>query len=170
MKRARKWMGRIGKALVLLMAAVVIAMYLNLFLIARANADGIQEEVWVLCSPTGTVNIREKPSGEAFGGCSCGASMWTDGKQKNGFLHVMELAAEEEEGWISARYIVYDEPWTVDRDMWIWSEGRVACRKWIGGKIIRWMQDGERVHVFSMSEEWAVTEYGFIRCEYLTEE
>ena len=77
---------------------------------------------------------------------------------------------EEETGWISQRYIVYDEPHPMDAVMVITSEGRVACRKWIGGKIIRWMQDGERVHVFCMSNEWAVTEYGFIRCEYLTEE
>ena len=135
---------------------------------AVANADGITEEVWVLCEPTGTVNIRSKPGGPIFGGTSCGAKLWTDNRQRNGFLHVLELNAEEETGWISARYIVYDEPHPVDAVMVITSRGRVAVRKWIGGKIIKWMHDGEPVKVYWMSNEWAVTEHGYIRSEFLT--
>lgn len=134
---------------------------------AVAHADTITEEVWVLCEPNGTVNIRSKPGGAVFGGTSCGAKLWTDNRQRDGFLHVLELNAEEETGWISARYIVYDEPRQVDAVMVIASDGRVACRKWIGGKIIKWLKNGDLVTVHWMSSSWAVTDYGYIRSEYL---
>lgn len=136
---------------------------------AVAHADTLTEEVWVLCEPTGTVNIRSKPGGAVFGGTSCGAKLWTDNRQKNGFLHVLDLAAEEDTGWISTRYIVYDEPVEVNCQMVIRSDGRVACRKWIGGKIIRWAHDGDTVTVYAMSLEWAVTDRGYIRSEFLRE-
>lgn len=135
-----------------------------------ARADGIQEEVWVLCEPGGVVNLREKPKGEIFGGVQAGAVMWTDGKQKQGFLHVLELPAEESTGWISARYIVYDRPQEIMQQRTIRAEGRVACRTWIGGKVRKWAYDGDVVTVYSMSSEWACTDWGYIRTEYVGEE
>ena len=153
----------------LLEIALIAAVLIGIVSAVRgiAKADTITEEVWVLCEPNGTVNIRSKPGGAVFGGTSCGAKLWTDNRQRDGFLHVLELNAEEETGWISQRYIVYDEPHPVDAVMVITSDGRVACRKWIGGKIIRWIHDGGTVTVYWMSESWAVTEYGYIRSEYL---
>ena len=153
----------------LLEIALIAAVLIGIVSVVRgiAKADTITEEVWVLCEPNGTVNIRSKPGGAVFGGTSCGAKLWTDNRQRDGFLHVLELNAEEETGWISQRYIVYDEPHPVDAVMVITSDGRVACRKWIGGKIIKWLKNGEPVTVYWMSTEWAVTEYGYIRSEYL---
>lgn len=126
-------------------------------------------QCWVLCKPDegSVVNIRRKPGGEVFGGATCGADMLTDEKMRNGYLHVYDLAAEESEGWISARYIVFDEPEEVQQLMTIRAEGRVACRKWIGGKITGWAYDGENVFVYAMSYEWAVTDLGYIRSEFL---
>lgn len=132
-----------------------------------AHADTITEEVWVLCEPKGTVNIRSSPGGMVFGGTTCGAKMWTDNKQKAGFLHVLDLAAEQETGWISGRYIVYDEPHEVNAVMVIDSDGRVACRKWIGGKVKGWLYDGDPVTVYWMSNTWAVTDKGYIMSEFL---
>ena len=132
-----------------------------------AGAEVIPEQVWVLCEPTGTVNIRSSPGGPVFAGATCGAEMWTDNKQRSGFLHVMELAAEEDEGWISGRYIVYDEPREINGPMAVTGNGRVACRTWIGGKIKGWIQPGDGVYVFWMSSECAVTDCGYIRSEFL---
>jgi hypothetical protein len=153
----------------LLEIALIAAVLIGIVSAVRgiAKADTITEEVWVLCEPNGTVNLRSKPGGRVFGGSTCGAKMWTDNSQRDGFLHVLELNAEEETGWISARYIVYDEPHPVDAVMVITSDGRVAVRKWIGGKIIKWLQNGDLVTVHWMSSSWAVTEYGYIRSEYL---
>ena len=134
---------------------------------AVANADTITEEVWVLCKPEGTVNLREKPKGQIFGGVQACSVLWTDNVTKGSWLHVVELPAECDSGWISSRYIVYDRPEEIKREMRIQAEGRVACREWIGGKVIRWVQDGELVTVYWISDEWAVTEFGYIRSVYL---
>lgn len=147
------------KALCLLAVVAVLT--------GTAMAGGIREEVWVLCSPDGMVYVRSRPGGAVIGGATCGDVMWTDNRERNGFVHVTELAAETDEGWISTRYIVYDEPREVNGEMRIRAEGRVACRKWIGGKVVRWAHSGDTVTVYWMSDEWAVTDRGYIRSEFL---
>jgi len=91
----------------------------------------------------------------------------TNGKTKNGFLYVFDLAAEVSDGWISTRYIVEEEPKDISTEMEIRAEGRVACRKWIDGKVIKWYRNGDRVYVHWMADGWAVTDRGYIRYEYL---
>ena len=153
-------------------AALVIA--LAVFTILTLTDIGLAEKsegqpCWVLCRPDSCVNLRETPkkNGAVFGGSMAGAVMKTDGKERNGFLRVYDLPAEETEGWISTRYIVYDEPVRIGCPLRVQAEGRVACRKWIGGKVIRWAYDGDSVLVYLMSGEWCVTEWGYIRTEFL---
>ena len=132
-------------------------------------AEPITEQVWVLCDPESYVTLRSGPgkSKASFGGAPCGAELWTDGKTKNGYLHVLEIPAEESEGWIICRNIVYDRPHEVNAEMEIEAEGRVACRKWMDGKIVKWYRDGDQVYVHWMADGWAVTDRGYIRYEYL---
>lgn len=170
------------KANKLIRLGIVVAAELLLFLIVLsfgldvyygwfAGAEGIQEECWVLCEPGSEVNIRETPKmhGTIFGAVPCGTCMWTDRKEKGGFVHVLELPAEVDNGWISTRHIVYDEPRIVGIELAVVAQGRVACRKWIDGKIIRWVHDGDRVLVYAMSDEWAVTDHGYIMSRFLEE-
>ena len=154
---------------ILRISAAIVLILVTILLVLAARADGIQEEVWVLCEPNGVVNLRTKPKGQIFGGVQCGDSMWTDGKQERGFLHVLELHAEVDTGWISSRYIVYDRPRTVMCGLTIHADGRVACRQWIGGKIVRWVHEGDVIMVYYMSDEWACTEYGYIHSEFFEE-
>ena len=139
------------------------------WMFSEAEAEEIEgRQCWVLCKPDGSVvNIRRKPGGEIFGGAICGSDMLTDEKVSGGYLHVFDLAAEESKGWISTRYIVYDEPEAVHRMMTVHADGRVACRKWIGGKVNSWAYDKETVFVYVISYEWAVTDRGYIRSEFL---
>lgn len=134
-------------------------------------AEPITEQVWVLCDPDSYVTLRSGPgkSKADFGGVQCGAELWTDGKTKNGYLHVMEIPAEESEGWIVCRNIVYDRPHEVNAEMEIEAEGRVACRKWIDGKVKGWAYSGDVVTVYWMSASWAVTNRGYIRSKFLSE-
>ena len=152
------------KRMIMLLMALIL-------LCTVASAERIQEEIWVLCMPDSEVNVRERPkkTGEIFGGAMCGACMWTDNVKRNGYLHVLDLAAESDTGWISARYVVYDEPVEVNAVMEIRSDGRVACRRWINGKINSWIMNGDRLTVYWMSPSWAVTSRGYIRSEFLTE-
>lgn len=134
-----------------------------------AGAEPITEQVWVLCDPDSYVTLREGPGKRKaeFGGVMCGAELWTDNRTKNGFLHVLEIPAEESEGWISSRYVIYDRPAEVNRAMQIRGDGRVALRKWVGGPAKGWILPGETLTVWWMSPSWAVTSRGYIRSEFL---
>lgn len=156
-----------------LMAIATLLIIIMLILILRdvGLAERIQEQVWVLCDPDSYVTLRSGPgkSKPEFGGLLCGAEIWTDNRQKNGFLHVLELPAEESTGWISARYIVYDRPVELNERHVIRADGRVACRKWVNGKITGWIHDGEQLTVLWMSPSWAVTSRGYIQSKFIGE-
>lgn len=158
-----KWIRLLLQILAMAAVLILIAMTIN----SLARADVITEEVWVLCEPDGLVNIRSRAGGPVVADARCGDVMWTDNKSRSGFLHVTELNAEVDEGWISTRYIVYDQPEEVNAQWTVTGDGRVACRKWIGGKIKGWAQPGDTVTVYWASDEWAVTSAGYIRRAYL---
>ena len=165
-KEKREWL------MVLIEGAIVLA--ISVFVIVTLIDMGLAEEMegrqcWILCQPDGMVNVRAKPKkgGIVYGGVTCGDDMLTDEKQRNGFLHVYGIAAEDPEGWISNRYIVFDEPEEVNCTATIRAEGRVACRKYPEGKITGWAYDGDQLTVYWRSEEWSVTSRGYIRTEFL---
>ena len=160
-----KWIRLMLQVLAIAAGLILIGLAIN----SVARADVITEEVWVLCEPDGLVNIRSRAGGRVVADARCGDVMWTENKVRDGFLHVTELNAEVDEGWISGRYIVYDQPHEVNEQRTVTGDGRMACRKWIGGKIKGWVQDAEIVTVYWMSEEWAVTEKGYIRSAFLGE-
>ena len=139
-----------------------------LALVMIAGAAGA-ETVWVMCQPDSRVNIRSRPSGrsEAVGYAECGDGFATDGKQKNGFVHVF-ASVEAGEGWISAGYLVWEQPEQVGRQMVISAKGRVNARKTIGGKRRCWVRPGDTVTVY-WAADWAVTNKGFIQTKYLAE-
>ena len=159
------------KALLLAIAVLLIIIMCILILRDVGLAERIQEQVWVLCDPDSYVTLREGPGKKKseFGGMLCGSEMWTDNRQKNGFLHVLELPAEESEGWISARYVVYDRPVELNERHVIRADGRVALRKWVGGPAKGWILPGETLTVWWMSPSWAVTSRGYIQSKFIGE-
>ena len=135
-----------------------------LLLMADAHAD----TVWVLCQPDSYVNIRATANkhGKEAGYALCGDSFETDGKVRNGYLHVL-APNELGEGWIAEGYIVWNEPKEVNAEYTIRSNGRVSIRKTIDGKRRKWGHDSDVLTVYWMTSEWALTNQGFIRTEYL---
>lgn len=156
----------IGAFLLALMVAILMV------IIDTGLAEPITEQVWVLCDPQSYVTLRSGPGKKKpeFGGVMCGTELWTDNRQQNGFLHVLEVPAEESTGWISARYVVYDKPVEVNQRRVIRANGRVACRKWVGGKVKSWANDGDELTVYWMSPTWAVTSRGYIQSQYIGDE
>ena len=126
-------------------------------------------ECWVFCQPNGIVNVRSKPrkNSTEIAWVTCGTKLTTNGKIRNGYIYVCDMAAETTSGWISTKYIVFEEPKPVSAEMIIRAEGRVACRKYMDGKIVKWYRDGDRVTVYWLADGWAVTERGYIRYEFL---
>ena len=127
------------------------------------------ETAWVLCQPDSYVNIRQNPSSRSaiIGRYECGDEVEVSGKKKNGFMRCSGLSLEETDGWISAGYLVYSKPEPVFQHVTVHSNGRVACRKTVDGSRRCWVKDGDIVKVFYRSDEWSVTDRGFIRTEYV---
>ena len=154
----------VAALLMILIVAMIIVM-------ARAEA-GYTSSAWVICKPGGLVHVRSKPGGSVQGSVMPGREILTDGKVRNGWVHVVDLGAEDPEGWIHVGYIVTDEPEELmGAPATVTGEGRVACRESAGGSRIKgkagWIQPGETVQVFYLSEEWAVTNRGFVMTKYL---
>lgn len=150
----------VGLIAVLLLAFVVCA--------ALAEESGsLTEDVWVMCQPDSFVWIRERPSGKSpeAGYAECGDTFETDGSKKNGFLRIY-ASVEAGEGWISLGYIVWEKPIKVFETRHIDSKGRVNARRTVNGKRRCWLCDGEEIKVYWMAE-WAVTNKGFVKAEYI---
>lgn len=126
-------------------------------------------EYFVLCKPEGVVNVRERPKlkSDIVAVKFFSDRIISDGIERNGFVHVINLAAEVEDGWIYKGLLVDDEPVAVDMETQVFG-GRVACRKYAGGKLVSWLKDGSAVRVLAISHEWCLTERGYIMTQFLT--
>lgn len=153
-------------ALVLL---IVAAVFINFWFITHAYGEDEDIDCWVMCQPDSWVYVRMNPKKKSIeiGRLECGDKIITDGKVKNGFLHVY-AQFELGEGWIHKGYIVYDEPHVpLFQDTQIVSNGRVAARRTINGKRRCWVKDGQSIKVYMVSEEWSVTNKGFIKTKFI---
>ena len=132
-------------------------------------AESDTEDVWVLCTYESFVNIRENPrkSSFAFGGVTCGTRLKTDGEEKGDYLHVVDVPAEESEGWISKQFIVHSEPVRMTQPATVVSNGRLAARKGIGGKVQYWMNPMDTLTIFWWTDEWCLTNKGYVQTEFL---
>jgi len=115
------------------------------------------------------VNIRSGPSGRSGeeGRAYCADGFLTDGKTKDGFIHVY-CSTEAGEGWISLRYIVWEQPVPVYEEREIDADGKVRSRKTVGGERRCWLKPGQTVYVYWMSE-WAITDRGYVWWEFIGE-
>ena len=126
------------------------------------------ETVWVLCQPDSYVNVRRSASKkqEPNGTMECGWDAETNNKTKNGFIYV-EVPNEDGYGWINKGYIVHSKPVIITFKTNIYSNGRVACWRSIGGNRRCWVKPGAEITVYAVSEEWSITNKGFVKTEYL---
>lgn len=150
-----------------------VAVFAGSFLIAgaaiRARADRTTVTAWVICQPGDYVNARTRAtkSSAAVGMYETGDAVELDGKTSNGYAHIVDVGLEVSEAWIHTGYIVFDEPEWVGDEMTVVGNGRVAARKYAEGPVRTWLKPFSYVQVFWMTEDWAVTNRGFIKTEYL---
>ena len=138
----------------------------------RAQADGYQSEAWILCKPADWINVRLSPSkkSRSIGYLECGDNIWIDGKTKNGFVHLVRLGMEYEEGWVYAGYVTTEQPEMDGGSYTVIARKRVACRRWMDGPQIDskpWITNGTDVQVYARTETWSITSRGYIKSEYL---
>ena len=152
--------------LVAALAAVVLAGVFRMAATGRADTA----TAWVICQPGDYVNIRENASRKsaAVGRLDPGDAVEITGEGRNGFAEIRDLTLETAGGaWVYAGYIVFDEPEWYGDEMVVIGTARVAARRNCCGEVRSWLQPGTEVQVFWKTEEWCVTNRGFIRTEYL---
>lgn len=125
---------------------------------------------WAMCKPGSYVTIRRSPQKNAMqvGYLDPLDSFQTDGKTKNGYIHVIDVGNSE--GWVHAGYVVTEEPEAAFEQYYCSSLSRVACRRWISGPRVEnygWIVNGSTVQVFYRTEEWSCTSRGYIKSEFL---
>lgn len=153
--------------IILISLLIVAVLFVNFYFMTHAKSE---EAVWVLCQPDSWVNVRTAPSKHSseIGRLECGDIAYTDGKIKNGYIHLINLSLEENEGWIKKGYIVYDEPYKpAIYETRVESKGRVAARKTIKGNRRCWLKDGQSIKVYMASAEWCVTNKGFVKTQFI---
>jgi hypothetical protein len=165
--------------LALEIAAIVAVVWLLVWFLQGMGIaeDGYESDAWVICKPGDLVNVRACPSNKStsIGLFECGYVFRTDWEVKNGWIHAINLSLEETEGWIYSGYVSAWEPeWKAGEKMTISAEGRVACRRWCDGPRIDgragWIKPGATVQVFYYTNDWCVTNRGYIRTEFLEAE
>lgn len=141
-----------------------------LFAVISAVSGALCEDGWgfILCNPKTPVNVRTGPksSSTASGWLDFGDRVETDGKRRNGYLHVLGVT-EAGEGWVHAGYVVEDPPREVNALAYIAATGRVRAYNRIGGRRVAWLSVGAEVRVLAVSDEWAVTTRGYVMTKYL---
>ena len=157
----------------IIVITVLFALILLLIgiLVDPAFAEDEDYEVWALLKPGDYVNVRISPNkkSEKIGYLDAGDGCMTDGKTKNGFLHVYGVG--ETDGWVYKWYMVTEKPEVVNEYYVVTAIKRVICRKGVGGPRIKgrlgWMKNGTRVKVFCIAGEWALTNRGYVKSEWL---
>ena len=127
------------------------------------------DELYVICKPGTEVYARISPrmGAEVVGHYDCGDRIETDGIERNGFIHAVDVGLEVSEAWISKRYLVEDRPLILEIQTIVVSSCRVRARSGIDGRRLAWLKPGQEVTVFARSDEWCVTNKGFVRTEFL---
>ena len=154
----------------LIFLAVIVAVVIIVILGDIWLSNGLAEEegYFILCRPGSVVNVRNKPKKTASvtAWVECGQPIKTDGKRKNGYVHVVGLASEEPDGWICEGYIVDEQPRIETYRAEVY-DGNVIARKWVCGKQLRVLREGQIVTVYAQTHMWAVTSKGFVMCDWL---
>ena len=128
-----------------------------------------EDEYFIICNPKTYICVRRTPKkgAEETGRLDFGDSVFTDGKKKNGYLHVVDIT-EDGEGWVFAGNVISDKPEKLENARAnVAATGRVMSYRWVNGKKNGWVNVGTQVVVLAWSEEWAVTNKGYIRTQYL---
>ena len=159
MYKGRKWW-----TLVLWSLIYIIILYL---LMQCAHAD--DHEVYVICNPESFVYIRSAPSfkSEEVARVEVGDEMITDEKKNGKWVHVY-YPCEAGEGWIYSGYLIYDEPLVYKDGLYAQTKyKKVLSRRNVNGKKRTQLKKGANLRAYVVSDEWTITDVGFIKTKYL---
>ena len=151
---------------IVLLAAVIYAAISLIHSISFADSNA---KAYILCKPADYVYARAKPdrNSDATGRFDPCDEIYLDGKTKNGFAHIAYPSLDGD-GWIYTGYIVFDEPKALHgQEAIVNSNAPLLVRKNIVGETVKRLTNGHELQVFYWSDEWAVTNYGFVSTEWI---
>lgn len=153
----------------LLIVAFALLVFIIMFNIIKAIGEEEYTDAYIFCQPGSAVSVRENPRKTSFAGgeLTIGDVVHLDGKKRNGYYHCVNMANETGDGWVSCKYIVFDEPVYINREATVISKGRLAARNTINGKVKRWLKPQSTLTVYYMTEEWCVTDKGYVKTKYM---
>ena len=152
------------------LAVIFIAQIILLAMMTQMTAFGEDYEVYVICHPKSFVWARSKPKygAEKIAYFDVGDEVLTDGKKMGKWLHVFPTC-EAGEGWLYMGYVVYDEPIVYKDGMEATTTHKnVLARRNIDGKINKKLKKNAELKIYVLTDEWAVTNLGFIKSKFLT--
>lgn len=169
MKRFRETLAWKMIRTVLEILAIAFAVFMLCTLFAGLSALAETETKWVICHPDDVVIVREQAKKKSFAISELppGTEVITDGKVKNGYIRIVNMASESGSGWMRTVYLVDEEPEAVNRTATVISKGRLAARRCIGGERVRWLKPGQTLTVWFRTSEWCVTDKGYVQTKYL---
>lgn len=73
-------------------------------------------------------------------------------------------------GWILARYVTFDKPDFIERTCYISANGRVAARRTAdkNSDVLEWLHDGDEIKVNLVTGEWAWTDRGYVKRDFIS--
>lgn len=153
-----------GFVLVLYLVFTLIGLFID-----AVHAEAEYETAYAICVKDDVVNVRATPKsrGEWIGWLEPGDKVTLDGRKKNGYVHCIDMNTESGDGWVFAGYLTEDPPVMVDCDAVVISKGRLAARKYVGGKRTKWLKANTIIHVYYMTDEWCSTNNGYVQTKYL---
>lgn len=144
----------------------IIALYTGLGF-GEAYAEDGYETMYVMCSDFVYARSTPNKKQEPIGRLEPGDEVVIDGQKKNGYVHCIDLSFEQAEGWVYGGYLVNDRPEKLGQTATIVSHGRLAARKYVNGRRTRWLKSGAKLKVWYWSDDWALTDCGYVQSNYL---
>ena len=155
-------------------AAILLAMIMSILYAAGwAEEEPEYQTLYVVCKPSSFVNVRAYPKkkGDEVGRLECGDQILTLGERRGQYVKIYGWTFESQDCWVHGGYLTEDEPeiWPEGKEYVIRAGGRVAVRRYMRGKRRVWIYPGKTVKVYAMTREWALTNRGYIKTEFLEE-
>lgn len=159
------------RVLAALLALVLAIGFITGSIILKASAEANTVTAWVMCQPGDWVNarVRGSRSSMSIGMLETGHPVEVTGKTEHGYAQCIKTGLENDEAWIHSGYLVFDEPKWSGAEAEVVCKGVVLCRKYVDGPVRKRLAGGSIVQIFWKTDEWCVTNYGFIKTEYLEE-
>lgn len=157
-------------ALIVIAVIVGISLYQSAGFAEEWDEHEREYEIrYAVCAKGDRVNVRLFPNtkNDPIGWLEPGDIVYLDGQNKNGFYHCAGVNTEAGGGWVHKGYLLKDPPELINRTGVIAARSKVQARKNVGGKRTRWLKPGGTVKVYYWSDEWCVTDCGYVMSKFI---